>query len=238
MYSGLHHIGVISRRELRAYFDSPVGYVFLVVFLVSVSWLYLQGYFIEGQVSMRGFFELLPWMFLFLIPAVTMRLWAEEKKQGTIETLFTLPVRTHDIVIGKFVGSTLFIAIALVLTFPITIVVAYTGSPDWGVIIGSYVSSLLLAASGIALGMWISSLTRNQIIAFVVSVFALLLLMIIGEEFFLSQIPEVLRFVQSLSLSSHFASMARGVIDTRDIIYYLSFICVFLYLNTLSLKRS
>lgn len=228
----MNHVWVITKKELRSYFNSPLAYIFIDVFLVLTAWLFFQNYFVVGQADMRSYFGLIPWIFLFLVPAITMRLWAEEKKMGTVEILLTMPVKDVHIVLGKYFASLLFLAIALALSFMIPVVVLWSGPADLGVIIASYVGTVFLGGAYVALGIWISAFTDNQIIAFILSIVAAFLFFIIGQMFVLQTIPDFLvPIFQFLGLGTHFDSIARGVIDTRDILFYLSFIGFFLFLN-------
>ncbi len=232
----LSSVLVVAKKELRAYFNSPLAYIFLDVFLVVNAWLFFQTYFLYGQANMRSFFSFLPWMFLFLIPSITMRLWSEEKKLGTIEILLTLPVSDLGIVLGKFFASFCFLGLSLILSFMIPVIVLYTGPADLGVIISSYIGSLLLGSAYLALGLWVSAKTDNQIIAFILTVVVCFAFFIVSSDFVLGGLPGFLAPVfQFAGLSSHFNSISRGVLDSRDLFYYLSFIGFFLYLNTLTI---
>lgn len=228
----LRNIYILFKKELMSYFNSPIAYIFIGVFLVVGNWLFFKNFFLIGQVSMRGYFDLLPWIFLFMSPAITMRLWAEEKKSGTIEFLLTLPVTDWQVVLAKFFGALAFLFISLLLTLTLPITLMSLGNIDWGPIIGSYLGSLFLGGAYLALGLFISSLTKNQIIAFVMGLVACFAAFIIGSNFVLIGAPQfmvpVLKF---LGLGSHFFNIAKGIIDTKDIIFYLSFIFVFLWLN-------
>ena len=225
-------IWTITKKELRTYFNSPLGYIFIDLFLVFTSFFFFQSYFLYGQADMRGFFSLIPWVFLFLIPALTMRLWAEERKLGTVEILLTLPVKDHEVVLGKFFSTFLFLAVTLACSLIVPLLVRYTGQADVGVIAASYLGTLLLGGAYVALGLWISSYTDNQIIAFIVSILVSFFFFIIGEVFILQRLPDLLvPLFQNLGLGSHFSSISRGVIDSRDILYYFSFIGLFLFLN-------
>jgi ABC-2 type transport system permease protein len=229
----MNHIWTIASKELRSYFNSPLAYIFINVFLVVNGWLFFQNYFLNGQADMRAFFSLIPWLFLFLIPAITMRVWAEEKKLGTIELLMTLPIKDVDIVLGKFLACFLFLAISLLLSFMVPVVVLWSGPADLGVIFSSYIGTLFLGGAYIALGIWLSAFTDNQIIAFILSIVASFLFFIVSQPFVLQAVPNFLAsFFQFVGLGSHFESITRGVIDSRDILYYLSFIGFFLFLNT------
>ncbi len=224
---------VLFKKELMGYFNSPIAYIFIGVFLIVGNWLFFNSFFLVGQANMRDYFGLLPWIFLFLSPAVTMRLWAEEKKSGTIEFLLTLPVTDWQVVMAKFLGALVFMFITLLLSISIPISVATIGNVDFGPIIGGYLGALLLAGAYIALGLFISSLTKNQIIAFVLALVASFAAFIIGADFVVARSPQFMQpTMQFLGLGSHFYNVAKGVIDTKDIIYYGSFIFLFLWLNT------
>lgn len=228
----MNHVWTIARKELRASFNSPLAYIFINVFLVISSWLFFQNYFVNAQADMRYFFDLMPWLFLFIVPAITMRVWAEEKKLGTIELLLTMPIKDVHIVLGKFLAAFLFLAIALLLSFMVPFVVRWSGPADLGVIFASYLGTLFLGGAYIALGIWLSAFTDNQIIAFILSIVASFLFFIISQVFVLQSVPGFLAsFFQFLGLGSHYTSITRGVIDSRDILYYLSFIGFFLFLN-------
>lgn len=228
----MNHVWIIARKELRAYFNSPLAYIFINVFLVVSSWLFFQNYFVNAQADMRYFFDLMPWLFLFIVPAITMRVWAEEKKLGTIELLLTMPIKDVHIVLGKFLAAFLFLAIALLLSFMVPVVVRWSGPADLGVIFASYLGTLFLGGAYIALGIWLSAFTDNQIIAFILSIVASFVFFIISQVFVLQSVPNFLAaFFQFLGLGSHYTSITRGVIDSRDILYYVSFIGFFLFLN-------
>jgi ABC-2 type transport system permease protein len=228
----MKHVWIIARKELKAYFNSPLAYIFINVFLVVTGWLFFQNYFVVGQADMRSFFGLVPWMFLFVIPAITMRVWAEEKKLGTVELLLTMPLKDHEVVFGKFLASFLFLAITLLLSFMIPVAVIWSGPADVGVIVASYLGALLLGGAFIALGVWLSAFTDNQIIAFILSIVASFAFFVVGQVFVLQSVPGFMTgFLQFLGLGSHFESVSRGVIDSRDILFYLSFIGFFLFLN-------
>lgn len=227
----------IFKKEFRTYFNLPIAYIFITVFLVLSSWLFLRTFFIAGQANMRNFFGVMPWMFLFFVPAITMRLWAEEKKLGTMEILMTLPVRDHEVVLGKFCASFCFLILTVALSFPLVITVAALGDPDGGPIIGSYLGVFLMGGAYLAIGLFISSLTENQIIAFIISIVVIFVLMIIGWDMVLFSVPGFFAPIfDYLSLVKHFDSIGRGVIDSRDLIYYFSVIGFFLFLNVRKLE--
>ena len=243
----MKNIGAIFRRELSSYFDTPLAYVFIVIFLiVSMAFTFSFGRFYEnGQADLLPFFTFHPWLYLFLVPALSMRLWAEERKSGSIELLMTLPVTVWQAVIGKFLAAWAFTGIALALTFPIWITVNYLGEPDNGVIIASYVGSLLMAGAFLAVGCCLSALTRNQVIAFVLTVTVCFVLVAAGMgivlDFLRLWTPQpIVDTVASMSFLTHFNSIARGVIDLRDLIYYLLMISFWLYATAviLDLKKS
>jgi len=226
-------IYILFKKELMSYFNSPIAYIFIAVFLVVGNWLFFKGFFIMGQASMRAYFDFLPWMFLFLAPAITMRLWAEEKRSGTIEFLLTLPVTDWQVVLAKFFSALAFMAIALLMSLTVPISVASLGNLDWGPVIGGYIGSILLGAAYLALGLFISSLTKNQIIAFVLGLVISFSFFIIGVDFVLIGVPDFLApIMKFMGLGGHFYNIAKGVIDTKDMIYYGSFIYLFLWLNT------
>lgn len=234
-------IGTIFRKEFRQYFDSPIAYIFITVFLVINSWLFFRTFFLVNQASVRPLFVLIPWIFLFFVPAITMRLWAEEKKSGTMEVLMTFPLRDWEVVLGKYFASLAFLVVALLLTFtlPITTWLAADQgvSLDVGPIITSYLGAILLGGAFLAIGIWVSSLTENQIVAFIIAVAVSFILMIAGERIVTMYLPSAfVGFVEYLGLNAHFNSIARGVIDTRDLIYYFSMILFFLYLTVRSVE--
>jgi ABC-2 type transport system permease protein len=228
---------IIAKREFKAYFLSPIAYVYLTVFLVAMSWFFFRAFFIIGQADLRVLFDTMPWVFLFFVPAVTMGKWSEERKLGTLETLFTLPIRDTDIVIAKFLAALALVALSLALTLPIALTVALLGNMDWGPAIGGYAGCLFLGGAYIAIGLSISALTDSQIIAFVGGVAACFVMLVIGTPFITGGATNA--FTQALQyagLGTHFASISRGVIDSRDVIYYLSTIGFFLYINLQVLK--
>ncbi|MDF2379442.1 MAG: ABC transporter permease [Candidatus Gracilibacteria bacterium] len=225
-------IWTIARKELRSYFNSPIAYIFLSVFLVLPAYFFFRGYFFIKVVDVRGYLDTVSTVFLFLVPAITMRTWAEEKKSGTIELLLTMPIKDYEIVFAKFLSSFLFLTIGLIFSVCVPLIVMYTGPLDWGVIASTYLGLLLLGGAYLSLGLFISALTDNQIIAFILSMVVCFVFYLIGQVGFLVTMPGFLSPVfRFLGLSPHYASLARGVIDSRDVIYYLSFTGYFLYLN-------
>lgn len=235
----------ITKRELISYFATPVAYVFITIFLLlsGLFTFYLGNFFEIGQASLGSFFEWHPWLYLFLVPAITMRLWSEEKKSGTIELLTTLPVSTLNIVLGKFMAAWLFTLLALTLTFPMWITVNYLGNPDNGVIMASYIGSLLMSGGYLSIGIFISSLTKNQVIAFIVSVTVCFLFTVSGLpivlDFFSNWAGEAITdVIASFSFLANYSDISRGIIDFRTLVYFLSLIVLFLYLNVITLDNS
>ena len=232
------NIKAILKRELYGYFHTPVAYVFIIIFLflTGIFSFYLGAFYERGQADLEPFFRFHPWLYLFLIPAIAMRLWSEERKTGTIELLMTLPISTKDAVLGKFLAAWGFTAIALVLTFPMWITVNYLGEPDNTVIFAGYIGSLLMAGGFLAIGSCISALSKSQVIAFVISVVICFLFILSGFplvlDFFQGWAPQALvEVISSLSFLTHFDSINKGVIDLRDVIYYLVLISFWLYAN-------
>lgn len=243
----MRNIWIISRRELAAYFTSPVAYVFIVIFLALAGGLtFFFGQWLErGQADLQVFFIYHPYLYLFLIPAVGMRLWAEERKSGTMEFLMTLPISTGQAVIGKFVAAWVFAGIALALTFPIWLTVNFLGEPDNGVILTAYLGSWLMAGGFLALSAGVSALTKNQVVAFVLSAMIGFVFLMSGVEivqaFFRAWAPQ--KFVDAiaeLSFLTNFNDLSQGVIDVRDILFFASVIVVALFINTaiVEIKKS
>jgi len=233
----MRNTGPIFRRELAGYFNSPIAYIFITVFLGLSSWLFFKGFFVVGQASLRMFFGIIPWIFLFFVPAITMRLWAEERKVGTMELLMTLPVTDAEAVLGKYLASFAFLGLSLALSLVIPVFVAVLGDPDPGQVVGGYMGAVLMGGAFLAIGLFVSSLTENQIVAFIISVVVTFGLFILGEDFVLFGIPDWLVPVFSFAgLGGHYDSISRGVLDSRDIIYYVSIIVFFLYLNVKSIE--
>ena len=243
----MSNTGVVFRRELASYFATPVAYVFIFIFLMLAGAFsfYLGGFYERGQADLLPFFSFHPWLYLFLVPALSMRMWAEERKSGSIELLLTLPVSMMEAVLGKFLAAWCFTAIALGLTFPMWLTVNYLGDPDNGVILAAYLGSLLMAGAFLAIGSCISATTRNQVIAFVITVAVCLLFLLAGFpmvlDLFRGWAPQVfVDSIASLSFLTHFASISKGVIDLRDIVYFAAMIGFWLYANTvvLDLKKA
>jgi ABC-2 type transport system permease protein len=232
----------VMRRELGGYFATPVAYVFLVIFLVmtGVFTFYLGGFYERGIADLDPFFRFHPWLYLFLVPAISMRLWAEERRLGTIELLFTLPLTTVQAVVGKFLAAWLFIGLALLLTLPLWLTVNYLGSPDNGVILAAYLGSWLMAGGFLAIGSCMSALTRNQVVAFILAVVVCFLFLLSGlpmvMNLFTGWAPQVLLDgIASLSFLKHFADISKGVIDLRDLVYFVLMTGFWLVANVLVL---
>jgi ABC-2 type transport system permease protein len=235
----MKNIVAIFKKEFITYVSSPIGYVFIIFFtLVSNGFFFIvQDFFRQGQVTMRGYFMVLPWIFLFFVPAITMRLWSEEKKMGTIEILLTMPLTEWEIILGKFFASLAFLCITLLFSITIPFSLAYLGNPDEGVMIGSYVGAVLMGAAYLAIGLYFSSLTDNQVIAFIFSLVVIFMLLLVGiAPTYLNKLGVFVYVCEYLSLLTHFHNVARGVIDTRDLVYYLSVIVLFLFLNSKNIE--
>jgi ABC-2 type transport system permease protein len=234
----------IYKREFTSYFVTPVAYVFIVIFLfmTGVFTFYLGAFYESNQADLEPFFRFHPWLYLFLIPAISMRLWSDERKSGTIELLMTLPVSITDTVVAKYLAAWSFTAIALSLTFPMWITVNYLGSPDNTVILASYIGSLIMAGGFLAIGSCISALTKSQVIAFVISVVICFMFILSGFpmvlDLFESWAPQaVVDAVASFSFLTHFTSIKKGVIDIRDLIYFAALITFWLYVNIIIIEN-
>ncbi|OGA55490.1 MAG: ABC transporter permease [Betaproteobacteria bacterium RIFCSPLOWO2_12_FULL_67_28] len=227
----MNALWIIARRELAGYFNSPVAYVFLVIFLLVAGFLtFTAGAFFErGEAGLGAFFGWHPWLYLVLVPAVGMRLWSEERRAGTIELLLTLPVTTWQAILGKFLASWLFLALALALTFPVVLTVNVLGEPDNGAIVAGYVGSLFLAGAYLALTCMTSALTRNQVVAFILAVVLCLFLILAGFNPVTDLLvrwasPAVVDTVAAFSVVTHFDGFQKGVLDTRDLLFFVSVI--------------
>lgn len=230
----------IFRRELAGYFITPLAAVFIIIFLVLAGALtfFVGNFYARGQADMQPFFTFHPWLYLFLVPAVSMRLWAEERKSGTIELFLTLPVTIGQAVVGKFLAAWAFCTLALALTFPLWLTVDHLGSPDHGVIAASYLGSALMVGAYLAVGGAVSALTKNQVIAFVLTAAVCFVLTVSGSGLVLGFLgnwapPMVAEVVASFSFLTHFQDITRGVVDARDVVFFLSVIGVFLAVNAI-----
>ncbi len=236
-------VRTIMQRELKAYFSTPVAWVFIVIFTVMAAafTFYLGGFYQRGMADLEPFFRFHPWLYLFLVPALSMRLWAEERKSGTIELLLTLPVTLVEAIVGKFIAAWLFLGLALFLTVPIWFSVNYLGDPDNGVILAAYIGSWLMAGAFLAIGSCISALTRNQVVAFILSVVVCFGFLLSGLpivlEAFRGWLPQVfVDGIANLSLISHFADISRGVLDLRDLVFFMLVIGFWLTANAIVLQ--
>ncbi|HMA98683.1 MAG TPA: ABC transporter permease subunit [Wenzhouxiangella sp.] len=240
----MQNLGVVLRRELASYFSTPVAYVFVVIFLVmsAVFTFYLGGFYEREIADLEPFFRFHPWLYLFLVPAIGMRLWAEERKYGTVELLLTLPITATEAVLGKFLAAWLFIGLALILTFPIWITVNVLGSPDNGVIVAAYLGSWLMAGGFLSISACLSAATRNQVVAFILAVVACFVFLLSGLpmvlDLFRTWMPQTLiDGIANLSFLVHFTSISRGVLDLRDVLYFLLVIGFWLAANRIVLER-
>ncbi len=231
---------IIFRRELAAYFATPLAYIFITIFLVltGVFTFYLGNFFGRGQADLQAFFNFHPWLYLFLIPAIAMRIWSEERKAGTIELLLTLPITMGQAVWGKFLAAWAFIAIALAGTLPLWITVNVLGEPDNGIIVAAYLGSLLMAGAYLAVGICISAATKSQVIAFIVSLMVCFAFTLAGFplvlDLFSNWLPQgITDAIASLSFLTHFQAIAKGVIDLRDLIFFAAFIAAWLYASAI-----
>src|SRR6202789_2657816 len=227
----MNRVGVVFRRELRSYFSTPLAYVFIVIFLVLAAVFTFQvgGFLERNQADLQSFFRWHPWLYLVLIPAISMRLWAEERNSGSIELLITLPVTLWQAVLGQVLAASCLAGIALLLTFPIWITVDYLGSPDNGAILAAYVGSFLMAGGFLAIGTCLSAATRNQVVAFITAAVVGFLFLLAGFPLVLDLVrgvlPQVLvDSIASLSFFTHFEAISKGVIDLRDVVYFAALI--------------
>ena len=237
------NVWTITKRELAAYFTSPLAYIFLVIFLLLCGFFtFFVAHFLDaGEASLvRPFFDWHPWFYLFLVPAVGMRLWAEERRVGTIELLLTMPITPWQAIFGKFLASWLFLALALVLTFPMVITVNYLGHPDNGIIFSAYIGSWLMAGAYLAISCATSALTRSQVVSFIISVVICLFLILAGFPPVIDVLqqagPWVASVVTSFSVMTHFESFQKGVLDFRDLVFFVSVIGFALFTTSVILR--
>lgn len=243
MNESIKHTLAVAKREWKSYFDSPVAYVFIIIFLILTGFFTfsLAQFFEAGQADLNGFFTWHPWLYMILVPAVTMRLWAEERRAGTIELLFTTSVTPLQALLGKFLAAWLFMLLALILTCTVPITAAFLGSPDIGTIMSGYLASALLAGAYIAVGMFTSALTRNQVISFILAVVIGLFLILAGYPPVTNLLSHwapvwLINGVASFSFMPHYETMQRGIIDVRDIIYFTSMMVFLLFTTQVVLK--
>lgn len=239
----LNGTGVVCRRELAGYFATPVAYVFLVIFLFLSGLLtfFVGNFFERGQADLDAFFTFHPWLYLFLVPALAMRLWAEERRAGTIELLLTLPIPLASAVLGKFLAAWLFTGLALVLTMPLWLTINYLGAPDNGAILAGYIGSWLMAGGYLAIGAAISAMTKNQVVAFVIGVAVGFLFTVSGTGivlgFFSAWAPQaVIDVVTGVSFMTRFQAISQGVLDLRDLVYFLSVIGLWLFIGGVAVE--
>lgn len=242
----MRQIAPIFNREFFGYFRSPVAYVFLIVFLLASVGLafFAGGFFKAREATLNSYFYFHPWLFLFLVPAAGMRLWSEEKRSGTVELLFTLPITTLEAVIGKFLAAWVFLAIAILLSFPMVITLAYLGDPDWGAVVSGYIGSILMAAGYLGVTSLMSALTKNQVISFVLSVFLCFIIVLLGTSMFSEVMTGFLGLpvglvdlISNFSFMTHFDAFIKGVIDPKDVIFFVSLTGLTLFLNVVALER-
>ncbi|MFO1257597.1 MAG: ABC transporter permease subunit [Gammaproteobacteria bacterium] len=233
----------LYKREFKAYFVTPIAYIFMVIFLLLCGLLtfYAGLFFQRGQADLQPFFEFHPWIYLIFVPALSMRLWAEERKSGTFELLLTLPLSPIQAVLGKFLAAWTFAGLTLLLTFPFWITVNYLGEPDNGTILLSYIASFILAGSFLSIGTALSAFTKNQVIAFISTLSLGLLFVLSGfpivTDFFYQWVPTVIvNAIRDFSFMTNFETMTKGVIDLRHIVFFTTFIGIFLFINTLALE--
>jgi ABC-2 type transport system permease protein len=232
----MQQVAHIMGKELKDFFISPIAYIVISVFLLVTGWLFFSTFFVYNQADMRNFFNLLPLTFAFVVPAITMRLFAEELNTGSYETLLTLPVAFRDIIIGKFLAGVFFVCAILVPTLAYPLFIAWLGELDWGPVVGGYAGAVMLGAAFTALGLFASALTRNQIIAFISGAVICFILTTIDRMLFFFP-PPILNVVNYLGASSHFQNVAKGIIDSRDVLYFLSLVFLGLYAAHLAMQE-
>lgn len=225
----MKRIRAVAGRELRAYFNSPIAYIFLLAFAVPAQVLFFNAFFSRGVADLRGLFDSMPLLMVLLVPALTMRLWAEEDKQGTMEVLLTLPTRPSELVAGKFLASWALLGVGLFLTLGLPLTVASLGNLDWGPVLGGYIGAMLLGGAYLAVGQFISATTENQILAFIMALVICLAFYGVGADAFAGLFSDTTAAIlRGLGTASRFRSIARGVVDLRDLVYYLSMTGFFL----------
>lgn len=235
----------VFKREFLGYFRSPVAYVFLIAFLViSVALAFSRygGFFRSNQASLETYFQFYPWLFLFLVPAVGMRLWSEEKRSGTVELLFTLPITTLEAVLGKFLAAWAFLSLGILLSFPMAFTVAYLGDPDWGIVSATYLGAILMAGGFLGVCSLTSALTKNQVISFVLSLGACAVLIFLGLSGFTESLASIFPVsvadaISNFSFITHFDAFTKGIIDPKDVVFFLSLMGFTLFLNVVALER-
>jgi len=241
--SAWSNIRTIAKRELVGLFASPIAYVFIIIFLLLSGFFtfMVSGFFVRGEASLEAFFVWLPWLYLFLVPAVGMRMWSEERRLGTLELLLTMPIAPWQAIVGKFLASWLVVAVSLLLTFPLVVTVNYLGHPDNGVILAGYLGGLLMAGAYLAVAALTSAMTRSQVVSFILSVVICLFLILAGWPPVTDLLgrwaaPWLVDFVASFSVMTHFASIQKGVVDSRDLLFYFSIIVFCLFTTSVVLR--
>ncbi|NIN00026.1 MAG: ABC transporter permease [candidate division Zixibacteria bacterium] len=230
-----NQVAVFCKKELRSFFDSPIAYIVITIFLLITGWFFFSDLFLVNQASLRNLFGIVPFIFMFFVPAVTMRLISEEKRSGTIEVLLTLPVRDHEIILGKFLAGLILIFAAVILTFVYTLTLSGLGDLDFGSVVAGYIGLIFLGAAYLSIGVFTSSLTQNQIVAFITS-FVIIFALFMLDKVLIFMPGFLVSFFEYVSVDYHFSNIARGVIDSRDVIYYLSIIFLFLFLAVRALE--
>ena len=225
----------IYRREIFAYFYSPVAYIVIAVFLLITGWFFTNELFLANESSLRSVFSIIPFIFIFFVPAITMRLLSEERKSGTIELLFTMPISDLDIVLGKYFAGLSLLSTALLFTLPYAFTIMILGEPDLGMLVTGYLGLVLMGASYIAIGMFASTISKNQVISFIIAFLIIFILWLINKFIFFIP-PPLVPFFQYLSIDYHYENINRGVIDSRDVTYYLSLVIFMLSLAKISLE--
>ena len=241
----MRQVTPIFKREFAGYFRTPVAYVFLIGFLlisVALAFSRFGGFFKAGVASLDAYFGFFPWLYLFIVPSVGMRLWSEEKRSGTAELLFTLPVTTLEAVLGKFLAGWAFLSVAVLLSFPMAITIGYLGSPDWGVVATSYLGAILMAGGFLGVCSLTSALTKNQVVSFVISLGICTVLVFLGYSGFTSFLEGFLPVgaagaISNFSFMTHFNPMVRGIVDAKDVVFFLSLMGFTLFLNVVALER-
>ncbi|MDD5719297.1 MAG: ABC-2 transporter permease [Candidatus Krumholzibacteria bacterium] len=237
----MNNTNVVFRREFASYFNSPIAYIFIIVFLLLTGLLFMLNFFLIGQADMRGFFGALPLLLTFFIPAISMRLWAEDRRQGTFELLMTLPMRPYEVMLGKYLAALAFFALALAGSLPIPIMLNALGNPDNGTVVSGYLGALMMGALYLSVGIFTSGLMRDQISAFILGVMACLIMWLLGQTFVAAVVDGWIdglgRLLQQyLGMTAHFEPMLRGVVALGDVVYFLALTVFFLFLNALWLE--
>ena len=240
----MNRLPIIFKRELSSYFTTPLAYVFIVIFLIvsSIFTFNIGGFYETGQADLQVFFNFHPWLYLFFVPAIAMRLWAEELRSGTVELLLTLPVKLSEAVLGKFLAAWVFIGIALLLTLPLWITVNYLGNPDNGIIFASYLGSWLMSGAFLAIGSCMSATTQNQVIAFILTISLCFVFIVTGFPMMLAMVSSwlpsgMVDLIASMSFLTHFNAISRGVLDFRDLLFFLIIMTGWLFATAIVIEK-